>query len=108
VKKKRSVLNEAPRHEHILGNGGITPRTLNLGTRYTWGVTFTWATGWTTGVRLSAEAGIIYYLLFFLFATASSPALGPTQPPIQLAPGVKRPGREADHSPPSSAEVKNT
>jgi hypothetical protein len=23
-------------------------------------------------------------------------------------PGVKRPGREADHSPPSSAEVKNT
>jgi len=24
-----------------------------------------------------------------------------------LSPGVKRPGREADHSPPSSAEVKN-
>jgi hypothetical protein len=39
-------------------------------------------------------------------------ALGPTQPPIQWVPGalslgVKRPGREADHSPPSSAEVKN-
>jgi hypothetical protein len=37
--------------------------------------------------------------------------LGPTQPPIQWVPGVlslgvKRPGREADHSPPSSAEVK--
>jgi hypothetical protein len=36
---------------------------------------------------------------------------GPTQPPIQWVPGalslgVKRPGREADHSPPSSAEVK--
>jgi hypothetical protein len=34
-----------------------------------------------------------------------------TQPPIQWEPGalslgVKRPGREADHSPPSSAEVK--
>jgi hypothetical protein len=33
------------------------------------------------------------------------------QPPIQLVPGafsleVKRPEREADHSPPSSAEVK--
>jgi hypothetical protein len=33
--------------------------------------------------------------------------LGPTQPPIQwvprvLSPGVKRLGREADHSPPSS------
>jgi hypothetical protein len=40
-------------------------------------------------------------------------ALGPTQPPIQwvrgaLSLGIKRPGREADHSPPSSAEVKNT
>jgi hypothetical protein len=38
-------------------------------------------------------------------------ALWPTQPPIQWVPGaislgVKRPGREADHSPPSSAEVK--
>jgi hypothetical protein len=37
--------------------------------------------------------------------------LGPTQPPIECVPGdlslvVKRPGREADHSPPSSAEVK--
>jgi hypothetical protein len=38
--------------------------------------------------------------------------LRPTQPTIQWAPGalslgVKRPGHEADHSPPSSAEVKN-
>jgi hypothetical protein len=36
---------------------------------------------------------------------------GPTQPPIQCVPGAlslraKRPGREADNSPPSSAEVK--
>jgi hypothetical protein len=42
----------------------------------------------------------------------SRPALGPTQPPIQLVPGavslgVKGQGREADHTPPSSAEVKN-
>jgi hypothetical protein len=48
----------------------------------------------------------------FLFATASRPVLGPTQPLIQcvpgaLSPGVKRTGREADHSPPSSAEIKN-
>jgi hypothetical protein len=47
----------------------------------------------------------------FLFTTASRPALEPTQPPIQLIQGalslvVKRPGREAHHSPPSSAEVK--
>jgi hypothetical protein len=47
----------------------------------------------------------------FLFTTASRTALGPTELPIQWVPGalsleVKRPGREADHSPPSSAEVK--
>jgi len=40
------------------------------------------------------------------------PALGSTHPPIQwvpgaLSPGVKRLGREADHSPPSSTEIKN-
>jgi len=43
--------------------------------------------------------------------TTSRTALGPTQPPIQrvagaLSPRVKRSGREADHSRPSSAEVK--
>jgi hypothetical protein len=48
----------------------------------------------------------------FFFSTASRTALAPTQPPIQwvrgaLSLGVKRPGREADHSPPSSAEVRN-
>jgi hypothetical protein len=47
----------------------------------------------------------------FLFATASRTDLGPIQPPIMgtaaISPRVKRPGREADHSPPSSAEVKN-
>jgi hypothetical protein len=40
------------------------------------------------------------------------PAQGPTQRPIKwalgvLSPRVKRPGHEADHSPPSSAEVNN-
>jgi hypothetical protein len=36
---------------------------------------------------------------------SSTPVVGPTQPPIQ-SPGVKRPEREADHLPPTSAEVK--
>jgi hypothetical protein len=49
----------------------------------------------------------------FLFTTACRPALGPTQPPLQWVPGalslsVKRLRREADHSPPSGAEVKNS
>jgi len=48
----------------------------------------------------------------FLFATASRPALGPTRPPVHgvpeaLSPGIKQPGREADHSRSSSAEIKN-
>jgi hypothetical protein len=48
----------------------------------------------------------------FSFSTASGLALEPTQPPIQwvpgaLSPGVMRPGCEADHLPPSSAEVNN-
>ena len=39
-------------------------------------------------------------------------ALGPTHPPLHWVPGalypeVKWPGREVDHSPPSSAEVRN-
>jgi hypothetical protein len=47
----------------------------------------------------------------FLFTTASRTALGPTQPPIQWVPGalslgIKQPGREADHSPPSSFFLK--
>jgi hypothetical protein len=49
--------------------------------------------------------------LFFL-ATVPRLELWPTWPPTQwirgtLQPGLKRPGREANHSPPSSAEVKN-
>jgi hypothetical protein len=47
-----------------------------------------------------------------LLSIAFRRVLGPTQPPIQwvlevISAGVKQPGHEADHSPPSSAEVKN-
>jgi len=45
------------------------------------------------------------------FSEVDGTAVRPTQPPSQwvkgvLSLGVKLPGREADHSPPSSAEVK--
>jgi hypothetical protein len=67
------------------------------------------ATNWTIGVlRFDSRRG----LGIFLFTTAFRTGLGSTQPPIQWVPGalslgVKRPGREADHSPPSIVEVKN-
>jgi hypothetical protein len=64
--------------------------------------------GWTIGVL-----GFDYRrgLGIFLFTTAFRTALVPIQPPIQWVPGalylgVRRPGREAHQSPPSSAEVK--
>jgi hypothetical protein len=57
--------------------------------------------------RSSSPAGVKN----FAFSMLCRPALGPTKPPIQwvpgaLSPGVERPGRQADHSPPASAEVK--
>jgi hypothetical protein len=66
--------------------------------------------GWTIGVLgFDSRRG----LGIFLFTTMSRTALRPTQPPIQWVPGalslgVKRPGRGADQSPPSSAKVKDT
>jgi len=61
---------------------------------------------WTIGVL-----GFNYWqgLGMSLFTTMSRMALRPTQPPIQWVPGalplgLKWPGHEADHSPPSSVE----
>jgi hypothetical protein len=74
------------------------------------------AVGIATGYRLNDRGGQSSSpgrVKNFLFSTASRPALGLTHPPIQwvpaaLSPGVKRQGREADYSPPTSAEVKKT
>jgi hypothetical protein len=60
------------------------------------------------GARFDSRRG----LGIFVFTTASRAAPALTQPPMQwvtgtLSLGVKRPRREADHSPPSSAEDKN-
>jgi hypothetical protein len=64
--------------------------------------------GRPTGRNLGASGGKNFHSFI-----SSRPALGPTQPPIQwvpgaLSPGVKRPEHEADHSPQTSAEVKET
>jgi len=64
--------------------------------------------GWVTGAQFLASA----MMGFFLFTTAYRLDMGPTQLPIQwvlgiLALGEIWPGHEADHSPPSRAEVKN-
>jgi hypothetical protein len=49
----------------------------------------------------------------FPVTPVSGPVLDSTQPPIEWVPGalslgVKRVGRKADHSPPTSAEVRNS
>jgi hypothetical protein len=49
----------------------------------------------------------------FHFSISSGPTLRSVQPPIQwvlgaLYPGVKRQGREADHSPPAITKIETT
>jgi hypothetical protein len=62
--------------------------------------------GIATACKLGDE-GVGVRVKNFLFSTSSRSALGPTQPPNQwVTPGVKRSRREADHSPPASAKVK--
>jgi hypothetical protein len=61
---------------------------------------------WAIGVRSPEEQSI------FPLTSVSRPALRPTQPPVKWVPWVlsrdkARPARDADHSPTSSAEVKN-
>jgi hypothetical protein len=69
------------------------------------------AVGIATGYWLD-DGGVVVRVpvgpRIFLFLAASRPALGSIQSRIQWAPGVKRPGLEAHHSPPTSAEVKKT
>jgi hypothetical protein len=61
-----------------------------------------WATDRMTGIQFLAGLGI-----FFLFTTSSRPALGPTSFLFSGYQRIKQLEHEVDHSPPSSAKVKN-
>jgi hypothetical protein len=70
------------------------------------------ATGYGLGDRGCQSSSPGRVKNFFL-STSSRPVLGHTQPPSQCIPGalslgVKRPGRESDHSPPPSVEINKT
>jgi hypothetical protein len=70
----------------------------------------------TLGKKEQRATGLIAEVIFpvqgkVLNFRASRSALRPIQPPIQwvlgdLSPGVKIPGREAGHSPPTTSEIK--
>jgi hypothetical protein len=59
-----------------------------------------------TGFRFAAGAVIVFSLPSVRIVFGAHPASYPMGIGA-LSPGVKRPGREPDYSPPSSAEVKN-
>jgi hypothetical protein len=68
---------------------------------------------WLRAARSRGQSSSLGRGKNFLFSMSSRPVLGPIQPPIQwvngaLSSGVKRPEREADHSPPTSEEIKKT
>jgi hypothetical protein len=66
---------------------------------------------WLRAGRLRRRIWVPGASRIFSLSTSSIPALGSTQPPIQRMPGalsagVRRPEREVDHSPETSAEIK--
>jgi hypothetical protein len=105
----RHIMRSTPTHRPLpdLYQGFRTRTSRNWNRDSTVGI----ATGYGLddrgfGVRVHVGSRIF-------FSTSSRLALWATQPPIQwepgaLSPGIKRQGREADHSSPAIAEVKKT
>jgi hypothetical protein len=62
---------------------------------------------WTTGVRSPTEAENFSSSLCVQTGSGAHPASYPMGTGDPFPGGKARPGREADHSPPSSAEVEN-
>jgi hypothetical protein len=67
-----------------------------------------WDSDWLRAERPRGQSSIPGRGKSFLLSTSSRPVLGPTQLPIKWILGVKRLGCEADPSPATSAEGKNT
>jgi hypothetical protein len=104
IKERQGTLREATRHVLIRAakcidvDGGIFENIL-------WDS----SVGVATGYGLDDQGGgrsSPGRIKNFYVSISSRPALGSAQPFIKWVPGVKRQGREADHSPPTSAEVK--
>jgi hypothetical protein len=64
------------------------------------------ATGWTAGVRFQRGARDFSLLIIVQPGSGACPASCPMRKSGSF-PGVKRPEQQADHSPPTSAEVEN-
>jgi hypothetical protein len=64
-------------------------------------------TDWTTGVRSPTEAEDFSASLCVQTGSGAHPASCPMGIGGLFPGGKERPGRDADHSPPSSAEVEN-
>jgi hypothetical protein len=87
----------------VINNNNLIQILITYGSRYS-------AVGIATGYELdSREVGVLVPEASRVFST-SMLALRTTQPPIRWIPegGVERPVNEADHSPPTTAETKNT
>jgi hypothetical protein len=57
---------------------------------------------WTTGVRSPAEARNFFSSFCFQTSSEAHPAFCPRGTGVPFSGGRARPGRDADHSPPSS------
>jgi hypothetical protein len=97
---KRYVLNDTMKHTSVTGARDTKSGMVNSFCIYLYVNIHSYFTRWTNGVLwFDSPRGLEIYL----FITASRPALGPTQLPMQWVTGalslrVKRPGREADTS----------
>jgi hypothetical protein len=66
-----------------------------------------YATGWDAGVHFPAGVMIEFSLCHRIQTTSGVHSSSYSVGTRCFCPGVKRPGREADHSPPSSGDVEN-